>query len=100
MNHNKPCFIIFTGQGVIIQDDLNIEILINGFPIKRVSHVKYLGIILDEPLAGHKHVDLVRNKSAKMIGIIHRLKHDVLPANIMRTLYNAFILPYTDYMAS
>lgn len=86
LNSNKSCIIIFTDPKVIIPDHLNIEILIKSFPFKRVPHVKYLGIILDEPLVGHKRVDLVRSKLAKMIGIIHKLKLDVLPANTVRAL--------------
>src|SRR6218665_1741185 len=72
------------------------EILIESYPIKRVSHVKFLGIILDEHLTWRKHIDLVHGKSAKMIGIMRRLKH-ALPSNTIRTLYNAFILPYFSY---
>lgn len=96
LNPNKSCYIIFTGPRIIIPDDPNFEILIESYPIKRVSHVKFLGIILDEHLTWRKHIDLVHGKSAKMIGIMRRLKH-ALPSNTIRTLYNAFILPYFSY---
>lgn len=36
------------------------EIRINSIPIKRVTYVKFLGIIIAEPLTWQAHIDLVK----------------------------------------
>ena len=46
--------------------------MINNIAIKRVSNVKFLGVIIDEHLTWKSHINLVKNKAAKMIGIIKK----------------------------
>ena len=56
----------------------------------------FLGVIIDEHLTWKCHINLVKNKAAKMIGIIKRLKF-TLPLSALRILYNAFVLPCLNY---
>ena len=56
----------------------------------------FLGVIIDEHLTWKSHINLVKNKAAKMIGIIKRLKF-TLPLSALRILYNAFVLPCLNY---
>ena len=58
--------------------------------------VKFLGVITEEHLTWTFHNNLVKNKAAKMIGIIKRLKF-TLPLSALRMLYNAFVLPCLNY---
>jgi len=67
-----------------------IHSLVYNIAIKRVSNVKFLGVIIDEHLTWKSHINLVKNKAAKMIGIIKRLKFTF-------PLYNAFVLPCLNY---
>lgn len=47
---NKSCYIIFTGSRIKVPDDPDNKININSILIKRVTRVKFLGIIIDEHL--------------------------------------------------
>ena len=69
-----------------------LSIILNNTAMKRVSNVEFLGVIIDEHLTWNSHINLVKNKAAKMICIIKRLKF-TLPLSALRTLYNAFVLP-------
>ena len=98
LNIKKTSYIIFSGPRKIIPEDLSSSVVINNCPIKRVSQVKFLGIIIDEHLTWHPHILLVKNKIAKITGVIKRLKY-TLPTNTLRTLYNALLLPHLNYGA-
>jgi len=96
LNPNKSNYIIFTGPRNKLPEDPNKSIILNNIAIKRVSNVKFLGVIIDEHLTWKSHINLVKNKAAKMIGIIKRLKF-TLPLSALRILYNAFVLPCLNY---
>src|SRR6218665_3929248 len=51
---------------------------------------------VDEHLTWKSHINLVKNKAAKMIGSIKRLKF-TLPLSALRISYNAFVLPCLNY---
>jgi len=96
LNTKKTNYIVFSSFRKKITEDPNQIIILNNIPIKRVAQTKFLGIILDEHLKWHPHINLVQNKIAKSIGIIKRLKN-VLPSQTLKTLYNTFIAPYLSY---
>ena len=96
LNAKKTNYIIFSGPKMRVTEDPNKTIIINNTPIIRVQQTKFLGMILDEHLTWRPHINLVKNKASKMIGIIRRLRY-VLPSHTLRSLYNAFILPYFNY---
>ena len=71
-------------------------VLINSVELKRVSNVKFLGVILDEHLTWPDHILMIKNKVCKLVAIINSLKWK-LPTGILRNLYNSFVLPYLTY---
>jgi exonuclease III len=96
LNIKKSNYIIFSSPRKKIPDDPNNTITLNNIPIQRVPHTKFLGIILDQHLNWQPHINLVRNKIAKSVGIINRLKN-TLPPPTLKTLYTSFIAPYLNY---
>ena len=96
LNPNKSNCIVFTGPRNKQPEDPNKSIILNNVAIKRVSNVKFLDVIIDEHLTWKSHINLVKSKAAKMIGIIKRLKF-TLPLSALRILYNAFVLPGLNY---
>src|SRR6218665_1848109 len=96
LNPNKSNYIIFTGPRNKLPEHPNKSIILNNIAIKRVSNVKFLGVIIDEHLTWKSRINLVKNKAAKMIGIIKRLKF-TFPLSALRILYNAFVLPCLNY---
>src|SRR6218665_107548 len=89
LSPNKSNYIIFTSPRNKLPEDPNKSIILTNIAIKRVSNVKFLGVIIDEHLTWKSHINLVKHKAAKMIGIIKRLK--ALPLSALKILYNAFL---------
>ena len=75
------------------------DVRINNQSIKRVSEFNFLGLTIDEHLNWNAHIQKISNKIAKSIGIINRLKR-YLPLSILRTLYNALVLPHFQFSIS
>ena len=73
---------------------LNLEI--DGSTIEFVSEFNYLGIMLDKNLTWKSHIKKVSLKISKAAGIMCRMKN-ILPQEILLTLYNSLVLPYLTY---
>ena len=77
--------------------DLNI--CIDDVNISRVSHTKFLGVILDNSLSWSTHTLNIVNMLSKYCGIFYRLKHvkDILPSKTLISLYNTLVCPHLTY---
>ena len=74
----------------------NTDMCINNQIIDRVEHTMFLGVILDSHLTWSYHIQHVKIKIAKSIGILCRARK-VLKRTTLITLYYAFIYPYLTY---
>ena len=95
VNLKKTNFIIF-GNSAKIKKIKNCEIILDNVKILRTETAKFLGVVIDENLTWKDHINYVKNKIAKSIGIISRLKY-YLPETTLNTLYNTLVLPYLNY---
>ena len=73
-----------------------INVQINGTPIPKQKSIKYLGMTIDNDLSWKTHIGNVRRRMLAAIASIRRLSPYLLPST-KRMLYNALVLPYTDY---
>ena len=64
--------------------------------VKRASHCKHLGILLDEKLNFKQHIDTVIMKINKGTTVIKKLRHS-LPRKSLMTICKAFLKPLIDY---
>ena len=64
--------------------------------ISRVNVSKFLGIFIDSNLNFNFHVDFLRSRISKQIGILNKLKY-FLPSHILRNLYYSLIYPHFIY---
>ena len=62
---------------------------VNYYCIKQVSEFKYLGVLLDNKLNWHKHIETLCSKVSKASGVLYRLKK--LPKNAKKLLYHSLI---------
>ena len=74
----------------------DIHIFIDNSELSKVSHTKFLGVIIDESLTWKSHNSHVSNIVSKHCGILFRLKH-VLPCTTLFSLYNTLVLPHLHY---
>jgi hypothetical protein len=68
----------------------------NNFVFEQVSSVTYLGVIIDSQLNWHSHINAVRDKIVKGLGMLKAVCH-FLPKSCLLSMYNAYILPYLMY---
>ena len=95
LNVNKTKYMIFHNYQRDIKSCIP-DVRINNQSIERVSEFNFLGLTIDEHLNWNAHIQKISNKIAKSIGIINRLKR-YLPLSILRTLYNALVLPHFQF---
>ena len=75
---------------------LDIPLYLRNVRLKICNHTKLLGIIIDNNLNFHKHVDAVCSKLARSVGTIRRICN-LLPQEIMVRLYFSLLYPYMTY---
>ena len=87
--------IIGSTQNVLKFGDL-IAIRIDDQPTKQVAHVKYLGIIVDDPLTWKEHADYISKKISRNLGTIKRSRQCITVDSTI-VLYRTLIKSYLRY---
>ena len=96
LNISKFNYIIFRSKKSKNLVSPNQRLLIDNTQLTRVDKVKFLGVIIDKHLTWKPHIDHVKSKVNKIVGIIYRLKGS-LPNYSLKLLYTALLLPYLHY---
>ena len=94
LNVSKTSYMIFKTRNLKILE--NNYVMIMGAKIVRVCNLKFLGIILDCHLSWQNHIDFIRKKISKAIGIILKAR-TVLSGRTLLGLYYTFLYPYINY---
>jgi len=68
----------------------------NGIAIECVDHIKFLGVMSDEKLNWKCHIEHIRSKIAKGLGVMTRVR-EILARDILLTLYYTLIYPHLIY---
>ena len=63
--------------------------------MKETKSFKFLGLIIDNKLNFHEHINYITKKISKNKGVISRVRH--LPQEILLKLYYTLIYPYLCY---
>jgi len=93
LNIAKTHYMVFHSKNKCTTD---INIKIDNNLIDRVSHTKFLGIIIDEKLNWKLHINYVSGKVSRCIGMIIKSRK-VLNKESLITLYYSFIYPFLIY---
>ncbi len=99
LNTKKTEYMIIGSQNRLKNILSDPEILIGDQKIKRVSQKEFLGVIVDENLNWHKHIDTQCKKISKNIALLRRAKK-YTTENGLITLYNSLVLPYFTYCST
>ena len=95
VNENKTQYIIFRAPKAKLPIPLP-EISLNYKSVTKVESAKFLGVFLDECLTWTKHINYIKNKIAKNIGIICKARQ-VFESSTLLKLYYSFVYPYLIY---
>ena len=93
LNVNKSKFMVFHKHPKVIPD---LRIQMNNVEIDRVSEFNFLGVIVDEHITWKPHIEKIRVKISKIIGIMRKLQC-TLTSSILLKIYNSLILPHFNY---
>ena len=94
LNVGKSKLLYFTNNS---RSELaKIEIKINNQILAEVSDAKYLGVYIDNKLQWETHINNIKLRLSKGIGILAKIRHYV-PSQVLRSLYFTFINSHTDY---
>ena len=79
LNSTKTEFMLIGSRQKLSTLSESLELSIDNVPIKQVSTTKSLGILIDDNMAWHSHIDNLSKKIASGIGAIERIKPFVWP---------------------
>ena len=87
----KTNYILFGNKKVC-----DVPIFINQEQITRVYETKFLGVIIQDTLKWNSHINMIRTKVSKSIGIINKAKN-LLSTSHLKLLYQTLTEPYLSY---
>ena len=94
LNLKKTHFIIFQKQRAKLK--ISEELIIDGEKIASKDSTKFLGVIIDKCLTFLDHIQYIKGKLSRGIGILCKCRR-YFGKETLLTLYNSFLYPYLSY---
>ena len=92
LNISKTNFMVISRKQIVN----NPIVSINSINIERVYITKFLGVHIDCQLDWNGHIKSIKNKIAKNVSVMNRVKH-LLNSHALYSLYTTLIIPYMNY---
>ena len=102
INMSKCCYIHFIPKHTKQlngQDDSSHQLLLDDFPIKKVSQTKFLGVIIDDQLSWEPHITALKRKLNHASATLYRIR-DSLPECLHKDLYHTLFESHLVYCIS
>ena len=64
--------------------------------IEMTTNVRYLGVQLESQRDGDKHIDIIKTKANRALGVIKYSKN-IYPPDMLNKLYRGIVEPYLRY---
>ena len=96
LNLKKTKFMLFSKKRTKKAKENKFKININKYSIKQVSEMEYLGVILDNKMNWHNHIQYVCTKLSKAAGIIYKVRKRV-PHKVLLLLYHSLVATHLRY---
>ena len=97
INISKTQYILFMKPSQTDNIPLKLPNLkIDRSSIKRARSTKFLGVIIDEHINWKEHINLIKSKVSKNLGVMYKTKN-FLDQNCLKKLYFSFIHTYLNY---
>lgn len=92
LNLKKTCFMIFSPHKTNIEYDLRMS----NVNIERKSTARFLGVLINEKLNWAQHIAALRNKMARHIGVMYKLK-GIIPLAARLNIFHSFVQSHVNY---
>ena len=97
LNEKKTEVMIFgTRQRLMRQNIDEFSLEIDGNSIKRTETFKYLSVVFDGILSFNEHIQCMKKKVSKMLGLFSRIR-PLLTVDSANRIYKVMVLPVLDY---
>ena len=87
----KSKFMVIGGRNKLSQFN-DIALVANNDQLENVTKFKYLGVIINQHLTWHDHIEQLQSKIAKRLGVLKLIKH-LLPDNARRIYASTMVIP-------
>ena len=94
LNETKTKFIIFHKSHN--KPPSTFSITLNNIELERVEYTKFLGVLIQENLSWHTHVNYIGNKVSRATALLAKLKH-YLPKYVLSIIYNSLCVSHISY---
>lgn len=95
-NNVKKSNFLLIGSSFRLSKVGSIHISVDNVPLDNVDSYTYLGIVINNRFSWSNHIDYIRGKISKKLGLLRSIK-SCLPLNARIPFFNSFILPLFDY---
>ena len=95
LRFDKTHFMVFDSS--VVKGEFSLILNNEIVKITEKKSKRYLGLMVDNKLNFHDHIDFIKKKVAKRIGAMYRSK-SLLPVKYRKMFANALVLPYFDYL--
>ena len=93
LNVSKTNFVICRANKPLYH---NVTLIMNRKAIEQTTHVKYLGVFVDEHLNWNNHITHVAKKIGRGIGIMVKLRHYLTP-QMLKNIYYCLVYSHLSY---
>ena len=93
LNTAKTHYMVFHRERIKCKTE---KIIIRNNEIAAVKSTRFLGVIIDDKLKWKEHLQYIKNKISKSIGIIYKIR-PYLDKATLKNLYFTYVYPYLIY---
>ena len=94
LNISKTKFVLFCP---VNKPKIPVTILINNKAIAESNYIKYLGVLIDSQLTFKFHIEELKKKISRAIGVLYKLRSFVT-TKVLINVYYAIIYPFLLYV--
>ena len=95
LNAGKTKFLLISRSKSSVNTCPNLHV--NGLPIERVHHFKYLGVWISDDLSWSKHIEFVSCKARRLLGYLYRMFSPHCSLEAILHMYKCQVLPILEY---
>ena len=96
INASKTFFMVTCGKNINLD---NVSIKIDNCVISRVSHIKFLGVTIDEKLTWKPHLLSLHTRISQITGVLYKVRSYLTPECI-RLVYMSTVYPHLLYCSA
>ena len=96
LNIRKTNYMIFSRNYRATITDAPFQPKINNISIEHKTAARFLGVIIDDKLNWNKHIQAIKTKMSRYLGIMYKLR-GILPVKARCTIFHSFVQSHLNY---